>query len=252
LSRARILYIDSNTKYLPASVLEEKLRARPEFGRLGLAITHDKREAELLVDVQRISTRFNYSILDPTSFYVYEDGLVSPLFGTASDKIATKILATLTNARKGSQALDGVPTAPKYKYSDIDMAVSLAVGTVRTPEFAVKNEAYFIMIQAEKRLPFHEQVCMMALPAGPTMREGCNEPLLQADWTVWDEGRLVAQGTISREGGGMLTDQHMFKIIGPFIGESGKKYVVEMKFTKDGAPLNACNPHLIVVRVRYH
>jgi hypothetical protein len=50
----------------------------------------------------------------------------------------------------------------------------------------------------------------------------------------------------------MWTEQHMFKILGPFMGESGKKYVVEMRFTKDGTPLNACNPHLIVVRVEYH
>lgn len=253
LSRARTLYIDSDTAYLPASVLEEKLMARPEFGRLGLVITHVKREAELIIDVERIFTRFTYSVLDPTSFYVFESGLVRALFGTASDKIAKKLLATLTNARKVPQASDGGPAAPTYRYSDVDMPVSLALGTVRTLEFAVKREAYFIMIQAEKRLPFHEQECMMALPSGPTMREGCDgEPLLQADWTVWDEGRLVARGTIPSEGWGMYTDQHMFKIIGPFMGESGRKYVVEMKFTKDGARLNACNPHLIVVRVRYH
>jgi hypothetical protein len=36
------------------------------------------------------------------------------------------------------------------------------------------------------------------------------------------------------------------------MGESGKKYVVEVKFTKDGTPLNVANPHLIVILVRKH
>ena len=46
------------------------------------------------------------------------------------------------------------PKEQKYRYSEIDMPVSLAIGTVRTPEFPVIHEAYFIMIQAERRLPF--------------------------------------------------------------------------------------------------
>ena len=40
----------------------------------------------------------------------------------------------------------------------------------------------------------------------------------------------------------------MFKFLGSFVGELGKKYVVEVKFTKDGTPLNIANPHLIVIK----
>src|SRR6266851_3292742 len=63
----------------------------------------------------------------------------------------------------------------KYRYSEIDVPVSLAVGTVRTPEFAVKHEAYFIMIQAEKRLPFLDMVCMMGITTGPLELEECKK-----------------------------------------------------------------------------
>jgi hypothetical protein len=140
-----------------------------------------------------------------------------------------------------------------YRYSDVDMPVSLAVGTVRTPEFPVRHEAYFIMIQAEKHLPYVDMKCMMGLTAGPTEASECNkEPVLKADWTVLDGEHIVAQGSNRTEADAEYTDKYMFKFLGKFMGESDKKYVVEVKFTKDGTPLNVTNPHLIVILVRKH
>jgi hypothetical protein len=141
----------------------------------------------------------------------------------------------------------------KYRYSEIDMPVSLAVGTVRTPEFAVKHEAYFIMIQAEKRLPYVDMKCMMGLTAGPLEGSECNKkPVLKADWTVLDGEHIVAQGSNRTEADAKYTNEYMFKFLGKFMGESEKKYVVEVRFTKDGTPLNVTNPHLIVILVRSH
>jgi len=144
----------------------------------------------------------------------------------------------------------------KYRYSEIDVPVSLAVGTVRTPEFAVKHEAYFIMIQAEKRLPFLDMVCMMGITTGPLELEECKkankEWLLQANWTVLDGEHIVAQGSSTGEYDDEYTDKYLFKFVGKFMGESDKKYVVEVKFTKDGTPLNVTNPHLIVISVKKH
>jgi hypothetical protein len=144
----------------------------------------------------------------------------------------------------------------KYRYSEIDIPVSLAVGTVRTPEFPVKDEAYFIMIQAQKRLPFLDMKCMMGLTAGPLDIQDCKdankEPLLQADWTVWEDGKMVAQGSNPNRCACEFTNKYLFKFLGTFLGKSAKKYVVEVKFTKDGTPLNVTNPHLIVISVRNH
>lgn len=145
----------------------------------------------------------------------------------------------------------------KYRYSEIDMPVSLAVGTVRTPEFPVKHEAYFIMIQAQKgHLPFGDMTCMMGLTTGPLDTKRCNqankERLLDADWTVWDDRKIVAQGANPDRCACEFTNEYLFRFLGMFMGESGKKYVVEVKFTKDGTPLNAANPHLIVILVRDH
>jgi len=139
-----------------------------------------------------------------------------------------------------------------YRRSDVDMPVSLAVGTVRTPEFPVIKMGYVIMIQAEKHLPFKQLVCMMGVTANPFERADCtsNDPLLRADWTVWDEDRIVKSGSSTTHADDAYTKQYIVKYLGNFLGEAGKKYVVEVRFTKDGTPLNVNNPHLIVTQHR--
>ena len=133
----------------------------------------------------------------------------------------------------------------------VDIAISLAVGTVGTDEFPVIDEAYFIMLQAEKRLPFEDLVCMMGFD--PTNRN-FREPVLAADWTVRDaaNGSVVTRGSVAGHGAAKFTSDTVTRFLGQFMGAAGKKYGLEVNFTKDGSALNAANPHLIVVLVRYH
>src|SRR5438552_350704 len=79
-----------------------------------------------------------------------------------------------------------------YRYSDVDMPVSLAAGTARTPDFAVGGHWYWIMIQVEKPLPFQQMICMMGVTTSPLESKNCSsdDPLLRADWTVWDGGQI--------------------------------------------------------------
>ena len=137
-----------------------------------------------------------------------------------------------------------------YRYSVVDMPVSLAVGTVRTPEFSIVTNWYWIMLQVEKPLPFRQMKCMMGVTASPLDSKDCssNDPLLRADWTVWDEGHVVSSGSSTTKADAKYTNKHIFKFLGSFGGEARKKYVVEVNFTKDGTPLNVANPHLIVVK----
>jgi hypothetical protein len=141
----------------------------------------------------------------------------------------------------------------RYRYSDIDMPVSLAVGTVRTPEFAAKGEAYYIMMQVERRLPYRDLQCMMGVKNGTEDYKECPKaPLIEVEWTVWDRGQVVSQGSNSGFGAGSSTDEHLSKFLGMFKATAGKTYSVQVNFTKDGTALDVANPHLIVVRVRYH
>src|ERR1039457_4606648 len=52
--------------------------------------------------------------------------------------------------------------AHPYRYSVVDMPVSLAIGTVQTPEFSVvKNGWHWIMIQVGQTLSFFKTKCVM-------------------------------------------------------------------------------------------
>jgi hypothetical protein len=160
--------------------------------------------------------------------------------------IATGMLGVLL---LGPNALARGHKEHPYRYSDVDMPVSLSVGTVRTPEFPVGWEWYDIMVQAEKPLPFQQMQCMMGVTTGPLASKDCssNDPLLRADWTVWDGDHIVDHGSIPGNCACKFENKYMYKFLGSFSGEGGKKYVVEVKFTKDGTPLNVANPHLIVI-----
>lgn len=139
-----------------------------------------------------------------------------------------------------------------YKRSDVDMPVSLVPGTVQTPDFSVTSEWYDIIVQVEKPLPFLQMQCMMGVTSSPLESKDCssNDPLLQADWTVWDGERLIANGSIPDRCACAFEDKHIYKSLGSFAGEAGKKYIVQVRFTKDSTPLNVANPHLIVIQHR--
>jgi hypothetical protein len=137
-----------------------------------------------------------------------------------------------------------------YRYSVVDVPVSLELGTVRTPEFPVASHRYWIIIQVEKPLPFQQMECMMGVTEGLLDSKKCTskDPLLLADWTVRKEGYIVSSGSSTTTANAKFTKEHIFKFLGSFAGEAGKKYVVEVKFTKDGSSLNVANPHLIIVK----
>ncbi|MEI9979482.1 MAG: hypothetical protein WDN23_10865 [Edaphobacter sp.] len=139
-----------------------------------------------------------------------------------------------------------------YRYSIVDVPVSLAKGTVRTPEFSPRKTSWhWIMVQAEKPLPFEQMMCMMGVTSGPLESKNCTseDPLLRADWTVWSEGQIVSSGLSTTKADAAFTKESIFKFLGKFPAEVGKKYVLEVKFTKDGTPLNIANPHLIVIKI---
>jgi hypothetical protein len=169
--------------------------------------------------------------------------------------ISSRKLFNLTVGILGALFLVPVVSAERhkdhpYRYSVVDMPVSLAVGTVRTPEFSVVKHWYWIMVQVEKPLPFLQMRCMLGVLPSPLNLKDCssNDPLLRADWTVWNGESIVTQGSNLNGCDCMFGNKYIFKFLGNFPGELGKKYVVEVKFTKDGTPLNVANPHLIVIK----
>jgi len=137
----------------------------------------------------------------------------------------------------------------------LDTPISLAVGTIRTPEFAVKHEAYTISIQVERKLSPADLNCMMGVKPYSWVQDHCAmlhiETLLEAEWTVWDGDHAVAHGSVHGVDSHVTgTKELLTKQIGDFVGEKDKRYLLEVKFTKDGTPLNVTNPHLIVMMTK--
>ena len=106
---------------------------------------------------------------------------------TSGRKLITSVCGTLGVWFLVADASAGSQKEHPYRYSVVDMPVSLAIGTVRTPEFAPPAHWYWIMLQLEKPLPFQQMQCMMGVTANPFESKNCtsNDPLLRADWTVW-------------------------------------------------------------------
>src|SRR5271157_4447523 len=102
------------------------------------------------------------------------------------------------------------------KYSDVVMPVSLAVGTVRTPEFPVISKWYSILVQVEKPLPFMQMVCMMGVTPSPLDLKYCgsNDPLLRADWTVWEGEHVVARGSIPDRCACKFEEKYIYQLLG--------------------------------------
>ncbi|HLJ90030.1 MAG TPA: hypothetical protein VKZ53_24690 [Candidatus Angelobacter sp.] len=140
-----------------------------------------------------------------------------------------------------------------YRHADVDIPVSLAVGVVRTPEFSTRAEWYDIMVQVEKPMPFVRMQCMMGVaPNWHTEDCSINDPLLRADWSVWDGEQMVDKGSIPNRCACKFEDKYIYKFIGSFGADADKKYVVEVKFTGDGTPLDIANPHLIIIQHRHN
>lgn len=76
----------------------------------------------------------------------------------------------------------------------VDMPISLAAGTVRTPEFAIKKEYYNIAIDVHWLLPTDELRCRMGFAVSPSDRHCRWESLLETKWRVLEGDRVVAEG----------------------------------------------------------
>jgi hypothetical protein len=154
------------------------------------------------------------------------------------------------------------------------MPVSLAVGTVRTPEFPVDGQWYDIILQVEKpiSLLFQRERCMLGTTLGPLDVKDCgrDDPLLQANWAVCEHDAeqchselpsqpqhgtlmhripgVVSRGSIPDNCACSFTAKYIYRQLGSFATQAGKKYMVEVRFTKDAGALNVANPHLLIIR----
>ncbi len=101
LRSAKLIYIKSSSIMVGVSVIEEKLRERPEFQQMGLLITRDWEAADLILELEHdLFTMYVYTAIDPKTNVVVASGKLSSLGGTVAGKVAKRFLKQMLRARK--------------------------------------------------------------------------------------------------------------------------------------------------------
>jgi len=127
----------------------------------------------------------------------------------------------------------------------IDMPISLKPGQVTTPQFAVKNGPYDVIIRLKRKLPVAQIDCMLGIRF--TEPDCQRSPLVVLRWTLWSRGKLVASGppVDYRKGGGWSPgDVELF--LGGFNGKKHTIYSLKIDVVGDAAALAVTDPHLVV------
>ena len=100
LRTARTIYVQSTSILVRQAVIEEKLRSRSEFQQLGLQITRDPAQADLVLELKHdLFTMYVYTAIDPSTNIVVASGKLSSLGGTVAGKVAKRFLKQVQKAR---------------------------------------------------------------------------------------------------------------------------------------------------------
>jgi hypothetical protein len=131
----------------------------------------------------------------------------------------------------------------------------LRPGHFHSPEFEGHEGLNLINFDVLGRLPANRLFCLIGTQ--PTGQQACaEESVLDFDWTVWSEGKIVATGTSRpfdqereysmssmdiRECGGV---SRILRNLGSFPGRKGQKFSIELNIKKDGSKLDVALPRL--------
>ena len=100
LRSAKMIYVKSTSLLVGEAVIETKLRKRSEFQQLGLVITRDPNEADLVLELKHdLFTMYVYTAIDPNTSIVVASGKLSSLGGTVAGKVAKRFLQQMVKAR---------------------------------------------------------------------------------------------------------------------------------------------------------
>jgi hypothetical protein len=100
LRSAKTIYVTSSSLLVRPPVIESKLRKRKEFQQLGLLITRDPQEADLVLEVRHdLFTKYVFIAIDARTSIVVASGKLSSLGGTVAGKVAKRFMKEVMKAR---------------------------------------------------------------------------------------------------------------------------------------------------------
>jgi hypothetical protein len=135
----------------------------------------------------------------------------------------------------------------------------LTPGHFRSPEFQGHKGLNIISFQVLGRLPMTKEFCLFGIQAAD-LPKCTEESVVDFEWTVWSEGKIVATGTSHPQESNIESSKYSGPIdhcggtasidrnIGFFKGRKGQKFSIEVSVKKDGSELNIAYPTLSVVK----
>lgn len=100
LRSAKSIYVKSSSLLVATSVIEEKLQKRAEFSQMGLVITRNEADADIILEVHHdLFTKYVYTAIDSKRNIVVASGKLSSLGGTVAGKVAKRFLKQVMQAR---------------------------------------------------------------------------------------------------------------------------------------------------------
>jgi hypothetical protein len=99
-STQRKVFVRSKALLVRAAVVEDKLLKRPEFAQMGLVLTRNEADADIILELRHdVLTKYVYSAVDTRTQTVLAGGKVSSLGGTVAGKVAKRFLKQLAQGR---------------------------------------------------------------------------------------------------------------------------------------------------------
>ena len=100
LGCAKTIYVRSSSALVGATVVESKLHKRAEFSQMGLVITRDAENADVILELHHDRfTKYVYTAIDRRTNMVLASGKLSSLGGTVAGKVAKRFLKQVMQAR---------------------------------------------------------------------------------------------------------------------------------------------------------
>jgi hypothetical protein len=92
----RKVFVRSKALLVRAAIVEDKLMKRSEFNQLGLVLTRNEADADIILELRHdVLTKYVYSAVDTKTQTVIAGGKVSSLGGTVAGKVAKRFLKQL-------------------------------------------------------------------------------------------------------------------------------------------------------------
>lgn len=98
---SRRVFVRSKSLLVRAAVVEDKLLKRPEFKQLGLSITRDESDADIILELRHdLLTMYVFTVVEVKTQTVIAGGKLSSLGGTVADKVAKRFVKAVSEANQ--------------------------------------------------------------------------------------------------------------------------------------------------------